>query len=82
MLAHVTDTGVRYEINVSRDEARRRVAAIIRALYPTFLDLCASARGAEDQSVVGKTTLKQNTQVEARFGVDPRLRSRVHGGRP
>lgn len=41
MITHTTDSGIVYEINLSPEEARARVARLICALWPTYLELQA-----------------------------------------
>ena len=64
MLTHVTDTGVIYIVTVPQEEVDRRMATLIKALYPTFLELRASAREAETQigevQVVGSSPQHKN----------------------
>lgn len=48
MFTHVTESGVIYEVALPEEEARRRVAGIVRKLYPAFLELRADARKAEE----------------------------------
>lgn len=70
MLTHVTETDVVYEVAIPQAEVLRRMATLIKALYPTFLELRASACEAEGQTGEANPT---------RIASDPRPRPRVHG---
>ena len=72
MLAHVTDSGVIYEVEISQEEVEQRMSALIGKLYPTFLELRAPSRGAE---VVGSYTHHLKTEYAPE---DPQPRTRVH----
>lgn len=75
-MKHLTDDGVIYEVEISQWEIDRRMATIIQALYPTFLELCASSRGAEkSEMVVG--TVSQNNRIASVSNSQPRSRARM-----
>ena len=54
MLRHVTDTGVVYEVTVSQEEVDRRMATIIRKLYPTWLEIQAKRASASEAEETGE----------------------------
>ena len=85
MITHATDSGIVYEVEISQEEVEQRMAALIGKLYPTFLDLCASGRGAEEnREVVGISQPKHKNQIASDCtGVrtQPRVRAHKEGAR-
>ena len=79
MIIHTTDTGVRYEVNISQEEIDRRMAELIRKLYPTWLEQRAPARGAESRGeVVGTSPLP--TEYDPGCVATSQPRTRVQEG--
>lgn len=75
MLTHVTGDGVVYEIYVPQEEAQRRMAGMIRFLWPTYLRIAAlrsqqaarraSGRGTEEpEEAVGVSSTNLQTKYD------------------
>ena len=82
MLTHVTGSGVVYEVAPPPEEVERRMAMLIRELYPTWLELRASAREAEDpRDVVGTSQPKiLKTEYDASDWTQPRAPAHARAG--
>ena len=71
MLTHVTESGVVYEVVPPPEEVQRRMVTLIKKLYPTFLELRASASGAEEPILVGHATGALHSQPRPRVDARP-----------